>query len=147
MKDKFPLKIVLGNQQKNCFRATTSIDKLNERPRNLRQELVYLEQDYSILIKTVQETIGASSQSRKIDPRLYWLVGDNIIRFFDRIDNIGFYLINQNQTLARDIRISESSVKKIVGFRRRFPRISMIDLTVPWKKYRDNKVAVPDEAA
>lgn len=145
MKDKFPLKIVIGDQQKNQFKATTSIDKLNERPGNIRQELTYLEQDYTIVIKTIRDTIAVSSQSRRVDPRLYWLVGDDIIRFLERIHDIGFYLMQQNSTLARDIGVSGSSIKKIVSFRRRFPKLSMVNSAIPWAKYRDNKVPVPNE--
>lgn len=145
MKDKFPLKIVISDQQKNRFKATTSIDKLNEKSRNIREELAYLEVDYSILIKNIRDTIAESSQSRKIDPRLYWLVGDNIFRFLERIDDIGFYLMHQNSTLARDIRVSASSIRKIVSFRRRFAKLSMVNPAIPWSKYRDNKVSVPHE--
>lgn len=145
MKDKFPLRIVISDQQKNWFKATTSIDKLNEKYRNIRQELAYLEADYSVLIKTIQETIALSSQSKRIDPRLYWLVGDNIIRFLERIDDIGFYLVQQNGTLARDGGVSESSIKKIVSFRRRFSKFSMVNPAIPWARYRDNKVPVSNE--
>jgi len=145
MKEKFPLKIVISDQQKNRFKATTSIDKLNEKSRNIRQELTYLENDYTVLIKTIRDTIAVSSQNRRVDPCLYWLVGDNIIRFLERIDDIGFYLMQQNRTLARDIGVSESSIKKIVSFRRRFSKLSMVNPTISWAKYRDNKVPVPNE--
>ncbi|MGC8719214.1 MAG: hypothetical protein ACP5TY_04305 [Thermodesulforhabdaceae bacterium] len=145
MKDKFPLKIVTSDQQKNRFKATTSMDKLNEKSKNIRQELAYLEEDYSVLIKTIRDIIAVSSQSRRTDPRLYWLVGDMIIRFLERIDDIGFYLMQQNNTLARDIGVSQSSIEKIVSFRRRFSKLSMVNPTIPWAKYRDNKVPVVNE--
>ena len=142
MKDKFPLKIV-SDQQKNRFKATTSLDKLKDKHRNIRQELGYLESDYSILMKTSRETISVSSQRKKVDPRLIWLAGDTIIRFLERIADIGFYLLQQNKTLARDLGVSESSVKKILSFRTRFPKLSMVDPAIPWARYRDNKVPVP----
>ena len=76
MKEKFPFKIVLSDQQKNQFKATTSIDKLNEKSRNIRQELTYLEKDYTVLIKTIRNIMAVSSQnSKRVDPCLYWLVG------------------------------------------------------------------------
>jgi hypothetical protein len=140
MKDKFPLRIIAGNEQ---FKATTSIDSLKDKARNIHLELTYLENDYTSLINSIRSIVSASSQSKKIDPRLYWLLADNIIRFLQRIADMGFYLVQQNRTLARDIGISESSVKKIVSFRRRFPRISLVNCSISWNKYRDNKVAVP----
>ena len=76
---------------------------------------------------------------------MYWLVGDNILRFLNRIDDVGFYLMHQNRTLRRDIGIGGSSVNKIIAFRKRFPNISKVDPAIPWSKYRDNKVTVPND--
>ena len=86
-----------------------------------------------------------SSQQKKVDPRLYWLVGDNIIRFLERINDIGFYLIQQNKTLAGDIQISESSVEKIIAFRRRLKKFSMVNPEISWVNYRENKVTRQDK--
>lgn len=144
MRDKFPLRII-SEQNKNRFRATTSIDKLKVKHGNIRQELAFLEVDYSSLMKTIQDIIAVSSQSRRIDPRLYWLVGDSISRFLERIDDMGFYFVQQNKTLARDIGLSESSIKKIVSFRRRFSKLSMVSPEIPWARYRDNKVPVQNK--
>ena len=70
-------------------------------------------------------------------------MGDIIVRFLERIDDIGFYLLNQNRTLSRDIGVSETSIKKIVAFRKRFKKLSKVNPAIPWAKYRDNKVPVP----
>ncbi len=139
MKEKHPLKIVKNKD--NIFKATTSVNKLNDNTRNVRQELNFVEVDYAVLIETVHRFLGFSSK-RRVDPRLFWLIGDIMLRFFERLDEIGFYLIQQNRTLARDIGISESSTKKILSFRKRFPRISMVNPTISWAKYRDNKVSL-----
>jgi hypothetical protein len=141
MKDKFPLNI-MNEKQKNRFVAATSINNLYNKSPNIRQELAYLENDYSFLIKSIRDTMSQSLQTKKSDPRLYWLVGDSIVRFLERIEDIGFYLLNQNKTLSRDIGISENSIKKIISFRKRFIKLSTVNPTIPWVKYRDNKVPV-----
>lgn len=142
MKDKFPIKILISNHQKGRFKVTTSIDNISKSNINIRQELAYLESDYSVLMKTIQDTIAFSSKGKKTDPRLYWLIGEYINRFLERIDDMGYYLIKQNSTIARDIGVSESSIKKIVSFRNRFSKLSMVNPTIPWVKYRNNKVPV-----
>lgn len=142
MKDKFPIKILISNHQKGRFKVTTSIDNISKSNINIRQELAYLESDYSVLMKTIQDTIALSSKGKKTDPRLYWLIGEYINRFLERIDDMGYYLIKQNSTIARDIGVSESSIKKIVSFRNRFSKLSMVNPTIPWVKYRNNKVPV-----
>jgi len=134
---KFPIKIVPSKEGR--FKATTSIEKIGDVSKNVRQELGYVETDYIILIDTIHRFLVISSK-KKADPRLFWLIGDNIIRFFERLDDIGFYLMHQNYTLARDMGISESSIKKILSFRKRFSRISSVNPAIHWAKYRDNKV-------
>ena len=124
MKEKSPIKIVISKE--NRFKATTSLDKIGDNSKNIRQELSYVEMDYTILIDTIHRFLAISSKKRA-DPRLYWLIGENILRFLERLDEIGFYLMQQNRTLARDIGISESSTKKIMSFRKRFSRISLIN--------------------
>ena len=144
MQDKFPLRIVVDHHKKR-FKAITSIDRLKGESTNIRQDLKYLEEDYYLLITTIYNITNLISQSRKKDPRLYWLMGEYIIRFLERIEDMGFYLIQQNSTLARDIGISESHIKKIISFRKRFSKLSLVNTTISWAKYRDNKVPVPIE--
>ena len=139
MREKFPLRIIELN---NHFKATTSISKLKEGSRNIRQELSYLELDYAILIKVARDPISKFFGSKKTDPRFYWLVGDYILSFVKRIDDLGYYLVQQNQTLSKSMGISQSSLKKILSFRKRFQNISLINPAISWTKYRDNKVPI-----
>jgi len=134
---KFPIKMLPSKEGR--FKATTALEKIGDHSKNIRQELSYVEMDYTILIDTIHRFLPISSK-KKADPRLFWLIGENIIRFLERLDEIGFYLMQQNSTLARDIGISESSARKIVSFRKRFSKISLINPSIHWAKYRDNKV-------
>lgn len=143
MKEKYPLKISTGNQ-KDKFKITTSIDKILKKSTNIREDLSYLEEDYSLLIKIIRNLVSLSSKSKKVDPRLYWLTGEYIHRFLERVDNLDFYLIKHSSTIARDAGISESSIKKILCFRRRFSKLSMVNPSVSWAKYRNNEIPVPD---
>ena len=141
MRDKYPLRIIRKEQSME-FKATTSLDKVADVSANIRQELGYLEHDYKFMVNAVQAALGFVREDKPSDPRLYWLAGDAIVNFLNRIDEIGFYLVDQNDTIARDIGVSEVQVRKIKAFRRRFPRISFVDPSVPWARYRDNQVPV-----
>lgn len=142
MKDKFPLKII-GNEEGTKFKAATSLDKLKASQRNIRLELGFLEKYYLLLVQTARNALRDIKDSQRVDPRMYWTLGDLIIRFLEIIEELGFYFWHQNWTLARDIGISESSIRKIIAFRRRFPQLSMVDPKIPWVKYRGNKVQIP----
>jgi len=135
---KFPVKIVKHGAS---FKVTTSVDSVYENRRNIRHELDYIEHDYFALIKVLHELHSRSKITQKSDPRSFWLIGEYVISFLQRLDSLGFYLVKQNATIARDISMSESSIEKILSFRKRFPFISLIDPAIPWSQYRDNKVS------
>ncbi len=139
MKDKFPLRVLVGDEATGRFKVTTSIARVNQASQGIRSELAYLEDDYRILVKAVREGLAAISPGAKIDPRLMWLVGDHITNFLARLDDIGFYLVRQNGTLARDMGVPALSIKKLVSFRKRYLRLSMVDPAIPWEEYRENK--------
>ena len=141
-KEKFPLKII-KDKLTGRYKAATSIDKLNDETKNIRRELSFIETDYTILLGDIRGLLSEATMrsKKKADPRLYWLIGENIIRFIERLNDLGFYLLKQNITFAADIGISESSIGKIISFRKRFSKISMLDPNISWSKYRDNKTA------
>jgi hypothetical protein len=139
-KEKFPLKII-KDKLTGRYKAATSIDKLNDETKNIRRELSFIETDYTILLGDIRGLLSEATMrsKKKADPRLYWLIGENIIRFIERLDDLGFYIVKQNKTFAADIGMSESSIGKIISFRKRFSKISMLDQKISWSKYRDNK--------
>ncbi len=141
-KEKYPLKIIKDKITGRC-KAATSIDKLNDETKNIRQELSFIETDYTVLLNGIKGLLSEAviRNKKKTDPRLYWLLGENIIHFIERLDDLGFYIVKQNKTLAADIGMSESSIGKIISFRKRFSKISMLDPNISWSKYRDNKTA------
>ena len=140
MKEKYPLRILVGEGAAQRFKVTTSIAKVNRASQSIPSELAYLEDDYGILVKAVRECLAATPPGAKIDPRLMWLVGDYITNFLARLDDIDFYLVRENDTLARDMGVSPLSIKKVISFRKRYSRLSMVDPAIPWEEYRENKM-------
>jgi len=140
MKEKFPLKII-KDKINNKYKAATLIDKIDDDTKNIQEELKFIESDYTILVRNICGLLSEAAirPKKKADPRLYWLIGENITGFIERLDDLGFYLLKQNKTFARDMGISESSVGKIISFRKRFLKISMLDTKISWSKYRENK--------
>jgi len=141
--EKFPIRVLVADESKDQFRMTTSIARLADGSRSVRSELAYLEADYTILIGAVRRSLASASQKHRADPRLMWLAADHMSNFLARLDDTGFYLLRQNDTLARHLGVSAPSIRKLLSFRRRFPRVSMVDPTVPWSMYRDNRVRRP----
>ncbi len=139
MKNKYPIKISISDKPKKNYIISTSIETLHS-SMNLRLELNFIENDYLFLIEALKRILSTLSKEKKKDPRLFWLIGDFINKYLDRLSDLGYYLMNQNKTISRDIEISESSIEKIMAFRGRFPKISSVDPLILWEKYRENKV-------
>ena len=111
MSEKYPVKII-ENPYDKIFKVSTSIEILNVAKNKIQEDLNYIEQDYTFMICAVRQLIEFVKREKRVNPRIYWLIGDNIVNFIDRLNDLGFYLLNQNRTIAMHIGISESSVKK-----------------------------------
>ena len=142
MSKRFPIQIVRKNAGEE-FTAVTSIHIITSASRNIRKELSFLEQDYTTLVRGVRDIITMAVKSKKADVRLYWIAADSVMRYLTRLDDLGFYLMKQNKTLGRDTGLSVGSVQKLLAFRKRFTKISLVDPSYSWAKYRANKVPVP----
>lgn len=139
MKNKYPINIAILDKPEKSYIISTSIETIHN-SMNIRLELSFIEYDYILLTETLKRILSTLSKEKKKDPRLFWLIGDFIINYSDRLSDMGYYLMNQNKTIARDIEISETSIEKILSFRKRFQSINLIDFSIAWGKYRENKV-------
>ncbi len=145
MTRRFPIIVRMDNSSDPPrIRATTSVERLAQPSRGVERDLRAVELDYAVTLAAVREALTqAARPEHRHDARAYWLAGSAILSLLDRLSENGFYLVRQNATLARDLGLAEVSVRKVVAFRRRFPRISDVDPSIPWAKYRDNRVPVP----
>ena len=142
MSQKYAIQIVTQKDDEG-FTVVTSIHAVAAKSKNIRNELKFLEYDYAILVKSLKNVMALVSKSKKVDVRLYWIGADTLLDFLNRIDDLGFYLLKQNKTLGRDTGLSDSTVQKMLAFRKRFPKISLVNPSYSWAKYRANKVPVP----
>lgn len=145
MNTRFPV-IIQPQETKDGlrFRATTSVDRLSGSSRSTEQDLRAVELDYSITLAAVREALKQADRGeRRHDPRAYWHAGNAILAMLERLHEAGFYLMRQNETIARDVGLASESVRKIVAFRRRFPRVADVDPQITWARYRGNRVPLP----
>jgi hypothetical protein len=138
MKDRHPLKIFPSERPGKPFKATTSVHRVARASPEARAELALVAEDYSTVVSSARRALAAPRE-RRADPRVMWLVGDQLHGFLARLNDMGFYLVRRNDTLARELGISEVSVRKIISFRKRYPVVSMVNPAIPWSRYRDNK--------
>jgi len=139
MKDKLPVRIL---EQNGRIKVTTSVSQLNSKSGSIRQDMGYIEFDYSVTVKIIEDILKGikENKGKRVDPRFYWLIGDLVLVFLSRIDSLGYYVVDQNDTLGKSVGLSGSSIRRIIAFRRRFSDIALVDPGIAWSEYRDNKV-------
>jgi len=120
-------------------KATTSIERALEEGKSLEAELRFVEMDYKASLAGAAAALASAGKGRYRDPRAYWLAGKYLADFMDRLEGQGFYLVDVNETPARHLGLSETSIKRIISFYRRYPDPGRIDLSIPWSVYRDSK--------
>lgn len=144
MKDKFPIKIHRRDHEQGVkFIAMTSLEKIMKMSQGIEHQLKFVELDYTVTLTAAREALNSSKQKNKGDVLAFWLLGNILVEFMQRLEEMGFYLVNPNATFARDLGLGASSIKKILSFRKRFPTVLSIDPTVSWSQYRNNKVPAP----
>jgi hypothetical protein len=124
---------------KTRVKATTSIERALADDKSLEAELRFIEIDYQASIAAARTALASAGTGMYRDQRAYWLAGKYLADFMERLERHGFYLVDMNKTPARHLGMSESSIKRIIAFYRRYPDPRRIDLKIPWSTYRDNK--------
>lgn len=123
-----------------AVKAATSVELVAREARNPDQELRGIEIDCAIALATAQAAMTQPDRRNRRDPRAYWFAAKALSDFLDRLRQASFYLVHQNATFANALGCSEVSIRKLLAFYRRFPDIRLVDLSIPWAKYRDNEV-------
>ncbi len=104
----------------------------------VREELNAFSSKYNKLIEDCQEVLSAISLEKKIigkvNPLLYWKLGDYLDSFVQYEENNLFFINTFYQQLSRDLKLSESSLRKMLNFRRSLPKRE-IDTNKSWGFY------------
>ena len=115
-----------------------------EKDNTIQEELNTFSAKYDKLIENCREALLAISLEKKIigkaNPLLYWTLGDYIYSFVQYEENNRFFINAFYQQLSRDLKLSESSLRKMLNFRRCLPKRE-VDTNKSWGFYSvGNKV-------
>jgi len=76
-------------------------------------------------------------ESLRVDPRLYWELGDLLTSYIRNNDAGEVFLDRAKAHFCKDLGISDTSWRKIVRFRRLVPSPQLLDPSKDWRFYRD----------
>ncbi|MBI4284409.1 MAG: hypothetical protein HY670_00715 [Chloroflexi bacterium] len=121
------------------FKAATAIEKLSLDSSPLEEQLALIEIAYEIAVAAALKALYVAKRNLRADTRGFWFAVHAMKQFTQRLNQMGYFLENENATFARDLHIAKSSLKKMKTFYKRFPNLESIDPSVPWNKYRSGR--------
>lgn len=113
-------------------------DMLDQERPNIQEELGAFAAKYDKLVENCREALLAISLEKKLiktaSPLLYWKLGDYINSFVKDEENSHFFINGFYQQLSKDLKLSQSILRKMLNFRRNLPRRE-VDTNKTWGYY------------
>jgi len=106
---------------------------------DIKNRLSVIEKEYELLLRQCREILAQTKTSKgRPDARLRWQLADKIHTFLNSsTKKIGVVLVNYVDALQRDLGISESELRYISRFYRKFGDPNDLDPRINWSKYRE----------
>ncbi len=132
-KQKVPVQIRLVKDPdgKEVRKATVPFSVVLEKTfdaKDLEEQIAAFEDYYFEFIKSVRNLLGdIRNDKNKSKVLLYWQLGDQIIKFIEKMGSSTLYLENAKEQLKRDAQISDKMLQRCKKFRWLYPDLSKID--------------------
>jgi len=130
---------VVETPKGTMIKASTSLEKAVQDPERLQDRLRCIEIRYRATLAAIKECLACAGKGTNKDPRAYWFAGMYMAQFLETVETMGFYVLKKNITLAKHLGISRASVEKMIAFYKRYSDPAVLDMSIPWTAYRDNK--------
>jgi len=133
------IQIIKKSNEETVFKASLPVESVINSPNNFDQLLSNIEKEYTEVIRECRILLKKAKLTRRVNPLVYWSIGDLILKFINNLKNNSFFLSSQYAFFARDLGLSKTSIRNIIHFRKRFPRKKLIDPAIPWTFYLSGK--------
>lgn len=102
----------------------------------LTQKLEYLEGLYKETIEFCRQRLdGLAKAENQQRVFLYWYIADKLWQYLIISDKEGFFLNYANKHFARDLKISERTIRRLLMFRKNVRNKSQLDPKKLWSYY------------
>ena len=138
--DPIQIKVIERDEGRSVFKASLPVESVLNPSGKVDEWLSNIEKKYTQTIYECRKILRKPKSRKRIDPEVYWRVGDLILKFMKDLERTPFYLCRKYAFFARDLGLSETSIYKIVRFRKKYPDKRLIDPALPWNLYREGKI-------
>jgi len=138
--DPIQIKVIEKDEGRSVFKASLPVESVLNPSGRVDEWLSNIEKKYTQTIHACRKILKKPKSRKRIDPEVYWMVGDLILKFMKDLERTPFYLCRKYVFFARDLGLSETSIYKIVRFRKKYSDKRLIDPALPWSLYREGKI-------
>ena len=106
---------------------------------DIKDRLTAVEKEYLTLLKQCEDILSQTKTSKgRPDARLRWMLAEKVSTFLDSsAKRLGVILVNYTDALQRDLGVSESELRYIFRFYRKYKNANELDDRINWSKYRE----------
>jgi hypothetical protein len=119
-----------------------SIDELGSTSENINSQLKSAEKIYSSSIQKmrliIQENFTLRKKKKLVPARLMWQFGDEIFSLIGKLNVLDFRWDNLYESLIRDLGTSDTTLERVISFRRYVLEKQLIPENLSWGTIKDS---------
>lgn len=125
--------MVIDPHGKTSLKPVVSIDDVMKHV-NVKADLTYIEKEYTDFLISCRKMIKRiqNNKATKSDLKLHWELGNLIVNFLQRLNEIGYILVKISDTLSRDITLSPRYIGYHIQLKEFFPEIISLPNDLKW---------------
>jgi hypothetical protein len=106
---------------------------------DIKDRLSSLEEKYTLLLKQCENILEKTKTTAgRSDATLRWQLAQKVGSFLDlNMKNEGVVFVNYVEALQRDLEVSESELRYIFKFFKKYKNEKELDTRINWSKYRE----------
>jgi hypothetical protein len=106
---------------------------------DIKNRLATIENEYFKLLKQCENILAQTKTLKgRPDAKLRWMLAEKVSTFLDvNAKQNGVVLVNYTDALKRDLGVSESELRYIFRFYRKYVSANDLDDRINWSKYRE----------
>ncbi len=129
-------------KSKYGFVAAVSIQDLARFYGKIEKQLTWASKNYEIHLKKMQKILEGTNilqkKGKKVPAALMWDLGDTAFKLIDSFSEKGLDFVGFYSRLTEDLKISKTTLSKVLIFRRYLQDRSLIPKNLNWGRVKDN---------
>jgi len=141
VKPSVKLGITFQPKDNGEFITTLSLQDLASAPEDIDKVLKWASETYRTFTQTMiasfKENKSTVRHGQKIPAVTFWDLGDAIFKLLENLSSRGLEFHNLYAHLKRDLKVSKSTIKRVIALRRYIPDKEMLPSDVDWGSCKD----------